>query len=452
MKQIGWYSFFLGIAASMLMFAGAVFSHPVDSHRKILVFRQSVPGQVQEHIVKQIGGRVLHSLPLIHGMAIGFPKGRTPQALENLRKHSAVIGVYDDHLIGADHVISMTPVDPPATELFPWGVERIGTPRVFDLVMSQSVSVPKIAILDTGIDVTHPELAPYIVDGYNARADEDPADYQDYNGHGTEMAGIIAAASNGLGIIGVASRPALVAVKVLDSTGHGYLSDLINGLQWVAGKGIRVVSMSLSFSEESPLLEGMAKSLSRAGIVMVAAAGNRCTFTPQNAGANDSGGDDSGGDDSGGDDSGGDDSGGDEVGSKGGCDLSLDPLQGGVNYPARYPWVLAVGATDIANQVTSYSRVGLEVDVVAPGGAGASGKILSTILGGGYGLGSGTSQAAAHVTGAVAAVLQLAPELSVDEITTLLQTTATDLGYPPERQGAGLIAIDRMVNTLLGLP
>jgi subtilisin family serine protease len=111
-----------------------------------------------------------------------------------------------------------------------------------------------------------------------------------------------------------------------------------------------------------------------------------------------------------------------------------------------------VGATDLYNQVTNYSRSGPEVDVVAPGGAGSSGKIISTIPGGGYGVGSGTSQSAAHVTGAVAAVLQLAPGLSVEEIMDLLRTTAVDLGYSPKLQGAGLIAVDKMVNKVLDLP
>jgi subtilisin len=462
MKRIGWFRFFFNVGVSMLILGGVAFGHPVEGRRKIVVFQKGTSTQVQHQLATRSGGRVLHRLPLINGIAIDFPAGRALQVLEGFRRNPAVVGVYEDHVISADHVISMTPVDPPAAELFPWGVERIGAPVVFDLVSSLSVSRPKVAIVDSGIDTTHPELAPYIVGGYNARADENPSDYQDYSGHGTEMAGIIAAASNGQGIIGVASRPALVAVKVLDSTGHGYLSDLINGLQWVAGQDIRVANISLSFSEDSPLLEEVTRSLYQSGVLMVAAAGNRCTFTPQGSGGDDSGGDDSGGDDSGGDDSGGDDSGGDDSGGddsggddsgrKIGCDTSLDPLQGGVNYPARYPWVLAVGATDFYNQVTNYSRSGPEVDVVAPGGTGASGKILSTIPGGGYGLGSGTSQAAAHVTGAVAAVLQVLPGFSIEEIMHLLQMTATDVGYSPKLQGAGLIAVDKMINNLLGLP
>jgi hypothetical protein len=433
---------------SMIFLGETALAHSRGNPRKIVVFQGGISKEAQRQIVADAQTRVLHMLPLVNGIAVELPSKRSLQALGALQRHPGVAGVYDDHVIGADHVIAMHPVETPASELFPWGVERIGTPTVFDLVVSRSVSTPRVAILDSGVDIAHPELSPYLVGGYNARAGENPADYQDYLGHGTQMAGIIAAAANGQGIIGVASRPALVAVKVLDSTGHGYLSDLINGLQWVADQGIRLVNMSLSFSEDSPLLEKVTRKLSKAGVIMVASAGNRCTFTPQGSEANDSGGDDSGGDDSGGDDSGGDDSGGDNWGRKISCDTSLDPLQGGVNYPARYPWVLAVGATDIYDQVTNYSRSGPELDVVAPGGAGASGKILSTIPGG-YGLGVGTSQATAHVTGAVAAALQLAPELSVRDVMNLVRTTATDLGYAPELQGAGLIAVDRMVHRLL---
>jgi subtilisin len=447
MKQVGWFRFFVNVAVAMVVLGGVAFAHPMEGGRKIVVFRKGISWLAQEQMTKQAGGGVLHRLPLISGIAIEVPTGRARQVLEAFRKNSAVAGVYDDHVIGADHVVSVAPVTPPATEIFPWGAERIGTPAVFNLVPPSTIFQPRVAILDTGIDTEHPELKPYIIGGYNARAWENPANYQDDNGHGTHMAGIIAAATDGQGVIGVASSPSLVAVKVLDSTGHGYLSDLINGLQWVAGQGIRVVNMSLSFSADSPLLEEVTRQLYQAGVIMVAAAGNRCTFTAQ-----EDGGDEDGGDEDGGDEDGGDEDGGDEDGGDSGCDLSMDPLQGGVKYPARYPWVIAVGATNFYNQVTGYSRSGAEIDIVAPGGSKASERILSTNLGGGYGLGSGTSQATAHVTGAVATLLRLAPDLSVDEMGDLLQTTATNLGYPPEQQGAGLIAVDRMVNKQLGLP
>ncbi len=433
MKHAGWFGFFISVAASTVILTGVALGHPVeDSRRKIVVFQKGISDQAQEQLTSQEGARVLHRLPLVGGVSLELPAGREFQVVEALRRNSAVVGVYGDHLVEAAHVVSMTPVEPPATEILPWGVERIGAPAVFNPMTPRRVPRPTVAILDTGIDTKHPELTQYIAGGYNARAGENPANYHDDNGHGTHMAGIIAAASNGQGIIGIASRPSLIAVKVLDSTGHGYLSDLINGLQWVARRGIRVVNMSLSFSEDSPLLEEVTKKLYHTGAIMVAAAGNRCVF-----GATDDGGDDDGGDDDGGDS---------------GCDLSQDPLQGDVKYPARYPWVIAVGATDLYDQVTGYSRSGPELEAVAPGGSKTTERILSTIGGRGYGLGSGTSQSAAHVTGAVATVLQFAHELSVEEVRALLHTTAKDLGYPPEQQGAGLIAVDKMINKLLGLP
>lgn len=445
MRSVRSLSLMMCAVVSMVLLGGSAFAHQWNSPRKIVVFERGISGEAQRQIAASARARVLHMLPIVNGIAIELPSGRRAQALEELRWHSAVFGVYEDHVITAAHSsVSITPVETPATEIFPWGVERIGVPAVAGYLGSKNGPRPRVAVVDTGIDPKHPDLSGQLAGGYNARADENPGSFQDDNGHGTHMAGIIAARANNLGVIGVASRPALVAVKVLDHTGHGYLSDLINGLQWVLNKGIRVVNMSLSFSEDSPLLEEVTYKLYQEGVILVASAGNRCTFTPQGSDANDAGGDDAGGDDAGGDDAGGDDW------RKVSCDTSLDPLQGGVNYPARYDWVVAVGATDANNQVTNYSRSGPELDVVAPGGTEASGKILSTTLGRGYGVGAGTSQATAHVTGAVAAVLELAPELSVDEVMQLLRRTATDLHYSPELQGAGLIAVDTMVYELLG--
>jgi subtilisin len=178
--------------------------------------------------------------------------------------------------------------------------------------------------------------------------------------------------------------------------------------------------MSLSFSQGSPLLAQVIDQLYAAGVIMVASAGNRCV---SDHGANEEGGDS-------------------------GCD-SPDAA---VRYPAAYPKVIAVVGTDIQENLTDYNRSGPEVDLAAPGGDARSGPILSTAQNGGYGLGSGTSQAAAHVSGAAAVALQLAPSLSVQQVVDLLQGTAKDLGYSQPHQGAGLVAVDKMVKSLLGLP
>lgn len=107
-------------------------------------------------------------------------------------------------------------------------------------------------------------------------------------------------------------------------------------------------------------------------------------------------------------------------------------------------------ATAIDHKLTDYNRSGPEVDLAAPGGS-ETGEILSLTCGG-YGLGRGTSQAAAHVTGGVAVALQLAPWLPVDQVVELLKGTARDLGYSEPYQGAGLLAVDNIVINLLGLP
>lgn len=155
----------------------------------------------------------------------------------------------------------------------------------------------------------------------------------------------------------------------------------------------------------------------------MAAAGNRCPIKPSQ-----------------------DDGGGDEC--LGGTTTTCPVPRGGVLYPAAYSWVTAVGATDAANHVTAYSLSGPELDLVAPGGDPASGPILSTDAGGGYGWGCGTSQAAAHVTGAVALLLQLRPQLSVGEVRSLLQATAVDLHYAEQQQGAGLINAPSLLQAL----
>ena len=129
------------------------------------------------------------------------------------------------------------------------------------------------------------------------------------------------------------------------------------------------------------------------------------------------------------------------------------PRQTDVAYPAAYSdWVIAVGATDYYNRVTAYSRSGQAMaigGIVAPGGSQETHiRILSTTLGGGYGQSSGTSPAAAHVSGVLALALELRPQLSFEEAVDLLKLTARDLGYPAAEQGAGLIDAAELVEML----
>ncbi|HEY7491927.1 MAG TPA: S8 family serine peptidase [Candidatus Tectomicrobia bacterium] len=409
----------VAVVVSVILFGGRPVNAGVEERKKIVIFLADVPLTVQQLVVALSGSTVVHTLSLINALAIELPLVGTVEALTFLLQHTLVVGVFDDLIGLANSITPLSAEAMPQEEIYDWGLERIGVAMVHQDRPALTGEGVTVAILDTGIDGEHAELQQHIVGGFNARPGG--GRYTDDNGHGTHMAGIIAAAENAQGIVGVAPQANMVAVKVLDANGRGYLSDLINGLQWVYGKRFRLVNMSLGFLEDSVPLERAVKRLYERNIIMVAAAGN-CT-------SGDGGAEEGGGDE------------GEKVSTT--CS-DAQPVM----YPARYPWVIAVTAIDHNDQVTNYSRRGLEVDLAAPGGVRTGVQILSANRGGGYGYSSGTSQAAAHVTGAIALLLQQQPGLSLQQLLALLGQTATDLGYPEAWQGVGLLAVERLVEAL----
>jgi subtilisin family serine protease len=455
--RVMWASGIACVVAAVVLLTAAASAAGGADLRRIVVFREGTSEQVQQQAVAQSGSRLLHVLSLINGASIELPAVGTDGALAYLQAHDAVAGVYDDPAIGAqaevaaiaqggggdggggDQTVFVTPVAAPTTEIYPWGIDEIGAADVQEGTPPVAGDGVKVAIFDTGVDRTHPDLAPNLGGGFNAIADADPSKYDDDNGHGTAMAGIIAARLNGGGVVGAAPHAVLYAVKVLDKNGRGHTSDTIYALGVIASRAdIRAINMSFGTSLVWPLYPVAIQRAVQSGKIIVASRGNGCTATTATA---QGGGGDGGGGDGGGGDGGGGDS---------GC----NPFA--VRYPAAYPEVIAVGATSANNQVASYSLWG-GVDVVAPGGD-STGKILTTNLGGGYGLITGTSPAAAHVTGAVALALQLRRDLSPAQAQDLLQRTANHLRCPlwpddastcpSDQQGAGLIDVKAMVEEL----
>jgi len=379
--------FIWGAAALVLALAGCQSGGGLPAAapgqaRKIVVFRpDAADTPAQEQALAATGAVRVKALPAVHAAVVLAD----PADAQALARDPRVLRVESDPIASAQVLRMPRNAFALAAETVPWGVRRIRANRVWDRDHDQALDPGgdagagvKVAVVDTGIDLSHPDLAPNIAGGYNAI---DPsASPADDNGHGTHVAGIIAAAANGTGVIGVAPRVALYAVKVLDSRGNGYYSDIIAGIAWCIEHDMQVINLSLGGYEDVPILHDAIAQAAARGIVITAAAGN-----------------DGPGDDT-------------------------------VEYPAKYSEVIAVAAAGVARTLTDYSSRGPEVALVAPGD-----DILSTFPGNAYQTLSGTSMATPHVSGAAALVIgagvtgadavrarlrQAADHLAVNHLTT----------------------------------
>lgn len=367
---------------------------PKPMIRKIIIFKSGILNEpAQEALVEKFGGVKIKDLTLIDGKAVLLP----PQAALILAQEEGVLRVDDDVEVEALEKggISGRPAFPQPSQVLPWGIDRVEA----DLVWGTTTGDPiKVAIVDTGIDLAHPDLKDNIKGGYNAINPWQLAN--DDNGHGTHVAGIVAAANNTIGVVGVGPNIDLYAVKVLDRRGSGYLSDVIEGLDWAIQNGMQVVNMSLGTSSDIQSFREAVQRVNAAGIVQVVAAGN-------NSG-------------------------------------------GSVSYPAAYPEVIAVSATDSSDNIAYFSSVGSAVDLAAPGVSIYSAYKSST-----YKTLSGTSMATPHVTGTAALVLTVPQKCDLDydskcspqEVQQRLESTAIDLGVPGKDilYGSGLVNAYRAV-------
>lgn len=233
----------------------------------------------------------------------------------------------------------------------------------------------KVAVIDTGIDLDHPDLAMNIKGFYNSY--NSSSDVNDSNGHGTHCAGVIGA--NGF-VKGIAPECDLYIIKAFEGE-NTTLAAIIRGIDWAINQGVDVISMSLGAQSDTPALQESIKRAYDAGIICVCAAGN------------------------------------DNVGS----------YSDTIDYPACYENTIAVGAVNSAFNVADFSSTG-NVDVVATGV-----DVSSTYLNGSYAIMSGTSMAAPAISGAVAlyqanAKSKLGRKLSFSEIKLVLAMNSLDLG------------------------
>lgn len=358
-------------------------SEPPDLLNVIVSF-VGPPGKGEHDLVSGTGGSIVAQYPLINACLATVPA----DAIDGLSQDPRVRYVEED---GPIHI----------TGSLPWGVDRIDAEIVWGGVEDATDIIPggdagagvKLAILDSGIDYNHPDLAANYKGGYDfVNNDSDPMDDE---GHGTHCAGIVAAVDNEAGVLGVAPEVDLYAVKVINSSGTGLVSDAVAGINWAVDHGMRIVSLSVGGDAYSQAEHDACQAAYDAGLLLVAAAGN--------------------------------------YGNPAGTGDTVD-------YPARNDTVIAVAATDAADQRavwgTLASATGPAVELAAPGDG-----IRSTAWDDTYAYGSGTSMACPHVAGVAALVWAAHPEWTNEEVRAVLQNTAEDLGTPgrDEWYGYGLV-------------
>lgn len=287
----------------------------------------------------------------------------------------------------ADVQIPMAPVASPVvtnvniadnSAEIPWGVSRVNAPGAWNFTEGAGV---KVAVIDTGINYNHPDLSANYAGGYNAiNPSAAPLDDQ---GHGTHVAGTIAAVRNGTGVAGVAPKAKLYAVKVLGSNGSGSFSAIISGIEWATKNKMNVINMSLGGGGYMTAMHNAVKAAVAANVTVVCAAGND---------------------------------------------------SGPVNYPAKYPESIAISAGDSNNQLAYFSSRGAEIEFIAPGV-----NIYSTSINGYYQNMSGTSMACPHVAG-LAALAYSAGHRTPATVRAAFRKAASKLPVlTNEQQGAGLI-------------
>ena len=305
--------------------------------------------------------------------------GRFPaQARRDLRRNPNV------RYVETDGRMTAIGLDSSDSEV-PWGIDRVDAERVHS--DGEAGAGADVAIVDTGIDADHPDLQANLGTGRAvvSTTDSSAPAWDDDNGHGTHCAGIADAADNDTGVVGVSTAATLHAVKVLDTDGSGYYSDVAAGLEWVADQGYDVASLSIG-GPTSQTIADACRYASDRGVLVVAAAGNDSEDVEQTA-------------------------------------------------PATYETVMAVSATRKDDSLASFSNYGTDIEIAAPGV-----DIESTYNDGGYRTLSGTSMACPHVSGAAGQLS--AAGYTASEARSQLAATAEDVGLSPDEQGAGLLDVE----------
>lgn len=252
-----------------------------------------------------------------------------------------------------------------------WAHNVLNIDQVHDIATGAGVTV---AVVDTGIQANHPDLVGKVTAGTDTTS-EALSPGVDPDGHGTHVAGIIAAnTNNAAGVASIAPDASLLSVKALLGDGTGWSTDIAEGVTWAVNNGADVINLSLAVDGDDPVLETAINYANTANVTVAAAMGN-------------------------------------------------DRIVNTVSYPAAYSTVLAVGSTDSSDNLSTYHNTGSHIKLVAPGNS-----ILSTDTGSGYATMTGSSMATPHVAAAAALLREMHVDYTPAQIRTALQNSAVDKG------------------------
>lgn len=377
------HAMFLTLAVFLASLFAPTASSPIAVGEKIPVF-VGFMGAPEPKLIRRFDGEIRAVFHIVNVISANLSRS----SMEAVSRHPLVAYVEEIAMVRA------------LQQEIPWGVEKIQAPEAWEITKGAGV---KVAILDTGIDIDWNGTELNIKGGVNFQGtakdgSTDPKDWDDKNGHGTHVAGIVAALDDGDLYVGVAPEVSLYAVKVLGAGGSGTYEDLIQGIEWAVNNSIQIVSMSLSGSENLQSLNDTCKNAFDAGVLLVAASGNDGDGNATNT----------------------------------------DPI----SYPATYDSVIAVGGTDENDAVWEDSSTGPHVELSAP-----ATNIPSLYKWPFTATASGTSMATPHVSGTAALIWAALPTYTNDQVRKRLRETVTDLG-PPERDpgyGYGLVNASKAV-------
>ena len=322
--------------------------------------------QTVARVAASLGAPIHHTISGINVHVLRVPApalNRVQQALEKTGLFTFVEKDQTAH-------VTATPNDPDFSSQ--WHLAKIQAPNAWNTTIG-STNFP-VAVIDSGADWTHPDLAANLLTGWNFL--NGTSNTQDDQGHGTATAGTIGAVTNdNLGVSSVGWSIPVMPLLAVDSTGSASYSNMASAITYAADHGIRVINMSLAGSSASSTLDSAVSYAWNKGTVVFASAGNYSTSTPY--------------------------------------------------YPAASPNVVAVSSTSSSDTISSFSNYGSWIDLSAPGEG-----ILTLVNGGGYGSWSGTSFSAPITAATAALVLSVNPSLSASSLVSLLEQNSDDLGTP----------------------